>query len=207
MALAGRAAAAAAPPLGVMSLPPELQETILGCLDLKTRLKTAALVCKQWWELSVAPGLLRVVEASLPDDEAPALLRRMEAFCDWLLRHAAPHVRRLRIVAQSSMEQLNEAAEEELAEAILQELGGTLKALGAHRTLQDLSLCVHLEGMCVFKLRRGAGASAWPRALRGSLRRLRLDVEPMMLEITAPLQVRPPEWAHAPGGGSRCLPA
>lgn len=184
----------APPPLeGVLALPAELQQAILGQLDLNTRLNTAALVCKLWRDFSVCAGLLQTVEARLlDDDDRSALLSRMQGFCRFLWRRAAPHVLRLNVVLPGVVPPgaQGDEAEERLWDA-LEELGGALREIGYYRRLQDLSLCIHLDGPdggpCMQLLHHGA--HAWPRALRSSLRSLRLSIEPMILHIDAPLQV------------------
>lgn len=200
-----RAAAAVPPPLeGVMALPPELQQQILGQLDLNTRLTTAALVCTRWRDLSVSRELMQTIEACVPEDgNWSALLARMESFCAWLCRHAAPHVRRLRIVVNPSLSaDLGPDGGEagELFMDAIDELGAALAELGPHRRLEDLCLCWHQDSsfgsLSHMELRR-KGAAAWPHALRRSLRRLCLNLEPMMLHVEAPLQVgRPCSTRH-----------
>ena len=78
-------------------LPKELVLQILGLLDTNTLLSRAALVCKDWRDLTRTEELLKTVEVSLRGSEA-ALVARLERFVGWLVARAAPHVRWLRIV-------------------------------------------------------------------------------------------------------------
>lgn len=189
-ALAMSAAAAAVPPLGLAALPDGVLEQVLGRLDLETRLTAAALVCKRWRELSVAPGQLQVVEALLDGVGLPVSQQRIQCFRWWLTIRAAPHVRRLHIVLRTSYSGwLLHVAEAELS-GLLARLGAALAAVGGHRKLLDLSLTMKVDGPFVqatWPLQR-TGPAAWPCALSGSLRRLRLELDPIQLDVEAPLQ-------------------
>lgn len=64
---------------------------------LPRRHRSAALVCRRWVQLVHSPQLLADVSFSISDDDSAGFLRRLRAAGTWLVRRAAPHVRRLQL--------------------------------------------------------------------------------------------------------------
>ena len=67
--------------------------------SLARRHRVLPLVCQRWRQLVHSPPLLETVEVYF--DYEDILLQRLRSLCEWLLRHAAPHVRQLELTALS----------------------------------------------------------------------------------------------------------
>ena len=121
-----------------------------------------AQVCRRWRQLAEAPQLLRQLQVSAVG------LPQLRGMCAWLLRRAASHVEKLEI-SYCTDEQEDEVVE---SGAVMAELAAAAALCGT--TGQPLThLVVGVE--CV-----PLSVGSWVLALRGTLRRLHLEISTEM---------------------------
>ncbi|KAL4448373.1 hypothetical protein ABPG75_005592 [Micractinium tetrahymenae] len=170
---AGAAAAAEAaaagtpdPSPGFADLPDEIVQAILGQLALEDRLRSAALVCRQWRRACACPQLLReirITEGALPRGRVWTR-QRFEALFAWLAAGAAPHIRSLHAAFSPMRNEEDPSMPVCACMSLLARPTGASRGSGGS-ALRELSLAVSCD---VFEV------AYWPLGLTG-LRRLALS--------------------------------
>lgn len=130
--------------------------------DLPRRLcrhRTLVLVCHHWWRMAHAPQLLASVDLPPVENfeqlDSSHVARRLRSLVEWLVRRAAPHVRRLCLTLDTQQELDTDVAAECTALCVA--------AVSSCHRLEDLLLdlrCMELP------------LSSWLLPVAGSLRHL-----------------------------------